>query len=589
MTYVLRENESSEALAKRIYHSGEHLASIGFSPEPTLQVQDENSGMVAWSYSTGASHGAYVVHQPDGALAYLHQSSSAVHPVGSTDKSELAAGVLSGTVDIGSLTPPFAVLRWMRGRIDIANDMLGLVRLFHFSFPGAEVWTTRAGLAHVFMGIAPRMNQSAWAGMATVGWAPNGVTQLGEGRQVPGGARIRAQRDAAGRVIIESDSVFPDWFTRNRAMPLPTPAQMVEDMREAMRSATVWPQEPVADLSGGRDSRLIAAVGISGGTVKTVRTVRTDYGEVETAQQLVAAVAGAVDHMIVDPVTTGPAPGSVRERLFTHHMAWEGRYLASAGVLSRSFRGFRPRVSAVFNGLGGEVLAGGALWPGAWRERLASSPATAAVDRISAMANAQEGTTEGAREETVAQLRRYVPKAESLGVPTGGAVMDLLYAGDRMPNWVNTFTGTDVLVPLFAPSLLIQAVHSVGHPIPDGALHESLIAGAIPQWRGIPFYKPVGHSRIARPRVWEYDSWPEASRAFEEGVGKSTQFTGQAVDFVRRQIFDSKAAKTAETVIYRVLWESTFSDYVESVKDAAEKCARDVASASGEPSVTPPH
>lgn len=577
IAYVLRTAEPGQVTARRLAHAGEHLQPLGFSAAPRLDVRDEASGMVAWSHPSQLSTGLQLVQGDAEGIAWLHRTGSVADPIRNTNPGDRFKRLMDGTADLGTLTPPFAALRWARGRLEIVNDILGLARLFHFSFPDVEVWATRAGLAHIFAGSPPRANQRAWAGMATIGWAPGGVTQLGEGRQVPAASIVRAERVLDGTVSVREESRFAEWFGRARAEPVPSTARMVDDMRHAMEAATLWPERPVADLSGGRDSRLIAAVGISNGTVQTVRTVRSDHGEVETAQRLVSLLNRSVKHVVVEAaVPPQGEQGVVRERILSHHAAWEGRYLASAGILGRSFRGFRPRASAAFNGLGGEVLAGGALWPGSWKPKLLGSDATAAKDRIAAMAAAQAGTAGSAREQAVSQLAEYVELAQALGVPSGGAVMDLIYMRDRMPNWVNTFTTVDVLCPLFAPSLMVQAVHSVGNPIRDGALHEKMIAEAVPEWEGVAFYKPSGHARLARPRVWEQGFWREAFAIFTSGVERSANFNSTAVDIVQRQVADATAAKNVENLIYRVLWESAFDDYVAVVAAAARRCAHDV-------------
>ncbi|WP_136518563.1 hypothetical protein [Cellulomonas telluris] len=557
------------------------MARIGLS-ERALTAGDTTSGLVTWRTPGTAVEWRSDVQRAADAVAWVHVPSV---PAGVTyaDEGALADAVLDGGLDVARVAPPFAVARWRPRSVELRNDLLGLVRLFHFSMPDGDVWSTRMGLAHVFMGERPRRNPQAWAGMATIGWAPGGSTQVGVGRHLRGGTHVRATVDDAG-IRVDERARFTEWLHDVRGVPLPPDESVVADMRTVMASALRWPEAPRADLSGGKDSRLIAAVGVSSGAVRTVRTVNSDHGEVETARRLVSALPFAVTHVVTEK-RPAQATDDRWLALVSQHAAWEGRYLASAAYGARPFTGFRPSARASFNGLGGEVLSGGALWTGAWRERMLAAPAARAAERLQSLVAASPRTTRDAQELTVALLSGVTEEAASAGVTTAGGVLDLVYLRDRMPHWVNTFATGAVICPLFAPSLLPRGAHSVGAPTPDGSLHSRFIAAAMPSWAGIPFYKPTGQQRLARPRAWEEPDWPVMRARLAEAAEESPDVTPALVDDVDRAVDEGTAGKAVETAVHRVLFGYAFDEYVRRLAQESRRAAEAIAEARR---VTPP-
>lgn len=83
-------------------------------------------------------------------------------------------------------------------------------------------------------------------------------------------------------------------------------------LTDAARSAAdAWPDVPVLSLSGGRDSRLVAASYVAAGLDMRLRTYATSPGEVETARRLVGLLPGRVAHEVTKP--RAQQPGGHRE------------------------------------------------------------------------------------------------------------------------------------------------------------------------------------------------------------------------------------------------------------------------------------
>lgn len=176
LAFVLRESEHPEATSLRIQHAERHLISRYRSSLTRTCIGDARSGFVGFTPDdTHVAWERYSIRDGEG-LAWLHVPSLARSSETGMTEWELADAVLSGRIKPGELSSPFAIARWSPGQLEIVNDVLGLVRLFHYKFDGGDVWSTRMGLAHVYMGESPKKNLLAWGGMATIGWAPGGST-----------------------------------------------------------------------------------------------------------------------------------------------------------------------------------------------------------------------------------------------------------------------------------------------------------------------------------------------------------------------------------------------------------------------------
>lgn len=574
LAYVLREPEASAATDIRLEHAHRHLASRYRSPLTKTYVGDTRSGFVGYTPKDSAiDWDRYTVRDGVG-LAWLHVPSLAGTPQDGMSEWDLADAVLSGHIKPSELGCPFAVIRWSAGQLEIVNDVLGLVRLFHYEFEDGDVWSTRMGLAHVFLGETPKKNLLAWGGMATIGWAPGGATQLGSGQQLPAASWVQAGFNGTERYI-RTERGVAEWLETARSGPEPAAATNVRDMEQLMSSAKRWPSAAVSDLSGGKDSRVIAAMGIRSGSIAAVRTIANDHGEVETAKTLMASIGSGVDHLVVAKTNRSLTGMSAVDRLTSQHAAFEGRYLPASAFNSGGFTGFRSARQAKFNGLGGEVMNGGSFARGPWQEKLAGAPISQAGDRMIKMIGGSVGASEAAK-AAVAEFAEAYPKdiSDVSGINTASGVLDLFYNMDRMPNWSNVFAGLDTLCPLFASSILTLGARNIGSPVPDGQLHSKFLAAAIPAWSKVPFYKPAGNARRALPMVWENTDWVDIRQILLDNADRLEAFSG---DGIKSLVADIDAGDIAaglhEVAVHRFLWNLTFESYADSIASSAA-CVR---------------
>lgn len=570
LAYLMRRPEPQQVIDIRSRHAEEHLARVHRGPLRRTAIGDGGSGFLAWELEDDPVDWDYHTIRHGTGVAWLHVPSAAAGPESGADPHALAQDVFAGRRVPSELGAPFAVARWSDGVLDIVNDMLGLVRLFHFKFADGDIWTTRAGLAHVFMGAEPVKNPLAWGGMATLSWAPMGVTQMGAGRQLRGGSKIRAGFPGGRRHLSETDG-FGAWLDEQRHRPRPPIDRTIEDMEDVMSTARRWPRRPIADLSGGKDSRVVAAVGIRSGAVDAVQTIVTDHGEVETARRLMQHVETDVEHLVVPRRDPSSPEEDALERVTTQHAAWEGRYLAVTAYNAPAFRGFEAVDRAKFNGLGGEAMAGGTLG-GSWRERLVGAPADLAGQRLVAEAHLGKEVTAETKAMVAESVRQYVDFSADMGIHTADGVMDVFYLLDKMPNWSNTFTVPSTICPLFAASLLTSAAQTIGAPVPYGELHRRLLRAAIPGWADVPFYKPTPQKR-AVPFIWDNGDWAQIRGYVLSNLDRPSSYDADAVVGTVQHIDGGGGTKRDEVFVQRLVWELTFDAHVAEVARQARSTA----------------
>lgn len=575
IAYSLRKPESQNLTAVRVRHARDHLQSVHRASLVETRVGDQTSGLVGWHSSGRKIDWSVHTRRENAMTTWIHVPAVAGGPETNADEWELATNVLDGTMDPAALGAPFAVARWSHGELRLANDIFGLVRLFHYEFEDGDVWSTRQGLAHVFMGVTPVKNRSAWAGVAAMGWAAGGATHMGAGRQMPGGSRVVAGRNGGERRV-SITSGLGDWLERARSAPLPSVHRNVADMELVMSTAKRWPGTATADLSGGKDSRVGAALGIKSQAISAVRTINTDPGEVEIARSLMAAIETPIPHRITERQKHDAAVNeSFQTRLLAQNQAFEGRQLFATAYNSPLFEGFRDSPRARFNGLGGEVLAGGNFQTGKWRAKVVGAPTGTARDRLVNMSRLGLASSSSSMDRVVEIADSFVRDADILGARSGGEVLDLFYALDKMPNWSGTFASDANICPLFAPSALSTAVHSMGAAREPGAVHRELVAAAIPEWSDIPFYKPSFATRTTAP-VWARKEWRDVEDHLIQQLEFSESYDPTAFYQLLREIDHGEGKRTHEFAIYAFLWELSFDDYLALLTVETERVAQEL-------------
>lgn len=572
LAYHSERPMSQEEVGVRLAAASRHVHSLFADGVAQVQtVGGPRVGLSVWT-ATGDTVGwPQMVVRGDAVAAWIdfpeHDANS--HP----DPLSLAAEVTAAGSDVTRYGAPFACIYWNRDGLAITTDSLGLARYYEFDFGDLTVWATRPGLAHIFAGRPVQKSATAWAGMATVGWNLNGVSHLGAGQHLPGRTRITAGPDSGIHRVFG----YAEWTNESR-LHAPTWHTATRGITNAMSLAGYFERQPICDLSGGKDSRLLAAAALRSGVTNRVRTVRTDRGEVETAEQLVARYDGNVEHVILDAGTTrSPEQEPLEIHLSNAHRSHEGSYLPITAIGGPTFKGFAPSEVATFNGIGGESLIGGALFAGTWLAKLQGQGADGAFTRMAGMVNSPYGTSKHAKELALDAVRVRLEMGQAQGISSAYGLLNYVYNSERMPFWSHSFGSRSTLTPYYSSGLLPHVAWTYWHDSNFPEFHERMLADLVPAWRDVPFYRPVGIVKRARKFLWEIFPWAAVRNYITARADALESFDPDGIMQLVEAVDAGEASKPLEVALARFLWEASADGLVDDLNTQAARCEDEVA------------
>ena len=432
-------------------------------------------------------------------------------PVGTraTTPDDLGRLLLDGADVQRDVVPPFAVVVVDRdgGRAVVQQDWLGMARLFTRTHGGVLALSSRPSLVPVADAGPSDPDVDAWAGFAATGAfhgedAPvAGVRLLAPGQRLTftkheGGweARderrwglddiVRAGRDRAGTATL-------DELTAESATGITRLADSV---------GRLYAGPVKLGLSGGKDSRVIAAAMIAAGMTPTLSTNTTTRAEGDTASELVERVRAArgleLEHVLYEasiPKQVFAAPLLERaERLrWLHDGQFPSTYLARP--LEHVREEMRP---PSFTGSGGEILTG------YWHPADGAGPAANLQEKICVVGDV-ERLSPHARDVYAAIVDGLVADATAVGLE-GPDVADYAYLLTRLRRWTSAAYFPGMVTPFLATEVVAAAFVLTPEQKGALALHVGMIERLVPEWAGVPFVSiSTGPNRAAK--TWDGD------------------------------------------------------------------------------------
>jgi hypothetical protein len=473
--------------------------------------------------------------------------------------------------------------------LTLFTDAVALGRLYQLRLPDGWVWSNRPVAPLLFAGVPPRRDGRAWRFQGGTDSFMDGTSPFMGVARVTEATRIRLD-GRTGRCLVTQIDPLRYWLSDGGADgesqdPLhpQTVAAVAEELQDVARSAgRLWGQRPRIGLSGGRDSRLVAAAFLSAGVDARFHTNDNPVGEADVACELIRRWPHPVEHRLQHPPSAvltfaPPAQGAI-ERALQWMRLTEGTQPAS--YLPRTPpAGHADLAKLNVSGIGGEIGHGGyhprdvdvveALPPedqvGAYLERLL---ARLIVRGVSA------GTQETVRHRTEQVLAR--------GVAAGAAgvrVVDAFFVMERMPSFT-AGVGEDTLVPLLAPRFVSAAVRQSPRQLREAALHRALVAHLIPAWHDVPFFpyfgvgpapappapappRPEGRPAARGSSTWEIDPERELVAAIlADSDAWAEDFDVEAVQAMWHRAIAGRASGPDQAAIQRVVWQVVFRDYL---------------------------
>lgn len=457
-------------------------------------------------------------------------------------------------------------------RLDLWTDALGIGRMFRLRTSDGWVWSNRPEAACLFAGVAARPDPMGWRYQAATDWFMGETSPIEGVAPLPAATHVTFSGRRGQPVISHLDPSAID--SRSGGADFEAAA---ESLKDTARSVTaIWPGIPTLDLTGGRDSRVVAAAFLAAGIEIRLHTHNAVPGEAEAAKHLVSLLPAPVPHDIrqVSSRRAGAKPIEAAERVARWH-----RY--SGGLRPSSYLAHSPPATLsatsrpAIGGAGGE-LAHGYYYPSAFA-KIDALPVTERLpayrDHLMIRLFRIAGSTDAARAEAAVQIDRVLRKGLSLGLSDAG-LLDYFYADERLRRFGTTGERRGVISPLLTPAFVQAGFGLLPRQRLDAQLHRGVLKHLVPLWADVPFFKhtpgaPAASSVSATPEPppapFRLGLAIDANR-LDEVFALPSRLAADTDHRVVRVLWTASraGASTAagELALWRVLWRDLFHDHL---------------------------
>jgi asparagine synthase (glutamine-hydrolysing) len=226
---------------------------------------------------------------------------------------ELARLSIGDTGVLSDVVPPFGlvVVDEASKSFSVCQDWLGMARLYAYRSQGVVAFSNLPTMLPYVLGDQIVPDEEGWAYFIG-GDAFNGDTSPVRGvTQVRAGDVVTGRQDSNGHWDVSTtrhrnvDDIVAEASATSDRTHIDLAADGIR--RAAASLGVMWPGRIPFGLSGGKDSRLVAAALLTGGIVPKFSTRADSSAEAETAAQLVELARSScgvqVDHTIVNAFT----------------------------------------------------------------------------------------------------------------------------------------------------------------------------------------------------------------------------------------------------------------------------------------------
>lgn len=484
-----------------------------------------------------------------------------------------------------AIMPPFvcAGLHAEADRLTLHTDAVGVGRLFEVATPWGWVWSNHPEAALAFGDVPARPSEIGWQHSAVADEMFGDVTPYEGVTVVDAATRIDWDGRTRRRTVTRLDMVA-SWAPSGEHGGEDAIDAAAADLAGVAASvARLFPQRPTVDLTGGRDSRLVAAAFLAAGTDVVLHTHDALPGDLDVARTLVGLLDDAPEHDI-EHVAGGTVATPKPWEALTNALAWhafaEGlrpySYLHSTAPTHLDIA--RP---PVIGGAGGEV-AHGFFYPARWddlerlpREERLSRFAASILQRYAPILGASAEARDVVRAQILATLRDIDAAGHR-----GAGVLDVFYIRERIRRWGSTAERTGIISPLLSPAFLEAALALTPQQRKANVLHRELTRRLVPTWADVPYYPaeyatPTSATPTsatpARPRVIRVAD--AADRDVVHGLLLDESAWGQAFDVARvRGLWDAsvegRTDARQERLLRAAVWRGAFTDHTAALSGA---------------------
>lgn len=456
-------------------------------------------------------------------------------PVGSA--LEAGRGLLDGKDLHLDVVPPFGLIAVddTAGRLAVQQDWYGMGQVFHYRRPGLVAVSSRPSLLPETFGDPVEPDEVGWSyylGNSAFAGSSSPVRGV---RLLHAGERITGDRDAAGRWRLRHElragveEVVADGAA-SRAPLDEVVDEVAAGISRVGASLARHYRGPVRlGLSGGKDSRLIAAALLSVGTTPVFETNEENPVEGETARTLTSLLRERrgldVQHelYVATPrpqVLGAPVPARAAALARRHDFMFASTYLNRPVAVPPPAALTAPSLTGAL----GEALID--VWvPREWVTDPASATPDGAreiLERTLTRTVAPEALTPHARGHLHDLVTDVVARAARHGLDPFGTVAYGYLLG-RMRRACTALTNLGQVMPLAIPEVFRASFRLTPAQKARRDVHRAVIGRLVPEWAEVPF---VSYRTGVRPanvlRIWHGSGEAELAAVLDEAPGAVT-------------------------------------------------------------------
>ena len=541
-------------------------------------------GMVMWETEDSPSLWPAWAENPDEVFASLYAPLGVERMIGTVplDRApfDLARELRQRPSRVLEVTGPFVGASFVEASdtVDVFVDVIGVGRLFELRTPTGWVYSNRPVAALLFAGMPAEPDASGWLQMGYTDEMFGNTTPYRGVRALDAATHVHWDgRSGRRRVsMLETSAV---WVPAQQSSGDPTDDQLDETVAQLMGIATsisrLYKGTPVVHLSGGRDSRLVAAAFQASGSDMVLHSHDAFPGDLDVARQLVELAPGPLQHQIEHKATGGeiePPKIRVIERARQWHDYCEA--LRPCTYLTYDVPShLDAETQLVVSGVGGEAAHG--LYIRGQLAGLDKLPLEDTLDAYTQRILAHRANTPGESKEARAHVTHQVlselRRIASWGV-RGELILGQYYVLQRMRRWGTTGERLGVVSPLLASSFVSTALSLSPEARRANSFHRELTRRLVPSWADVPYFpiemkaeaaESMRKSRIARViRIADSEDRPEV-----ESLLADTDDWGAAfdIDQAHRIWHLSVRGETnayQERVLRAAVWRASFTDHL---------------------------
>lgn len=521
---------------------------------------------------------AYVRHEfggEDWGVTFLHRSDQGAYrwpmvategpvtalslglPVGvkTTGPVALARDLLAGADIHRDVVPPFGLIA-LDGdqRVTIQQDWVGMCRVFTGTADGITAFCSRPTLLTTFLYGSTEPDLDGWRSYAVSGFFGGDLSPVRGARLMQPGQRVTGRRRTGGGWDLTSETRYGvDELVLSGVAGQKRPVE--ESLERAAQALTdtaasigdLYDGPMTLGLSGGKDSRLIAASLVAAGRLPGFFTNEDTEVEGETARRLVQILR---DSRGLDPehrLAKAGLPANVlqvglHERAVRLQRKYDFQFPSS--YLCRPAVDAQLPDSAApvnFSGVGGELCTG--YW---YPVVVGRTPEEEVHFRLTG-ALPKAGIPDEVMATERARIAAMLDHAKELGLRDFDLI-DYMYLTERVRRWYSSAYFIGSITPFLSPGFVAATFAFTGEQKSEKFVHTNLIARLVPEWADVPFVSAYTGTTTAT-RVWDGDGVRVIADFLETAQGPIAQMVNR--DLVEKTLTTAVRANKAPEHILR--------------------------------------